>query len=227
MAEINQRFSFGSSLTGTPFIVERLIPEITPTRELDVCARAIREIKQAGWRAKLVSDEIEDADIDAGLPSPLEQLNRLVAPVRNGRYWVVRSDSFIGEPIRDDEVLSGFLRVEEYKPRNPFKKPYLNITDLESRGGFVRGSFEKQASALLYFSLSEFEADREIAAYELGGSDGIELYEEYGFKQTGSRPLLEVGNSKVATVHLTAPSVGSVRDNLRVNNPWLDVSDML
>lgn len=227
MAEITHRISFGSSLTGTPFTVERLIPEIAPTRELEVCARAIRQITQASWRAKLVDKEIEEADIDAGLPSPLEQLNRISAPVRNGRYWVVRSDGFMGEPIGAEDNLSGFLRVEEYKPRNPFKKPYPNITDLESKSGYVRGNFEKQASALLYFSLAEFDADREVAAYELDGSDGIELYEEYGFTQTGNRPTQAVGNSKVVTVHLAAPSVGSVRDILRANNPWLDVSDML
>lgn len=226
--EITQRISFGSSLAGTPFTVERVVPEITPTRELEICSRAIRTITYKSWSSKLTADESVDHEaIEGVIPTPLEQLNRMTAPKNNARYWLTRSGGFMGEGITDIDEVLGYLRVEEYKPKNPLKKAYPNITDFEGKSGYITGSFEKQAAALLYFSLGEFQGERKVASYELEGSDGIEFYEEHGFGQTGNRPTMDVGESKVVTVHLEAPSVAHVRASLMQNYPWLDVSDML
>lgn len=220
------RITFGPSLTGSPFTVERLSANNASPQELMICAEAMGDIIFRSWQGK-TDGSIPDEDIRAVIPNPDTQIQRILVPSRDARYWVSHTGDVRTENITAPEEVTGFIRVEEWVPRfNKLKPPYPNVTDFESRTGYIRGVFEPQAAALLYFALAEFADNREVCAFELEGSDGIDFYEEHGFERQRKVPTQKVGNSKVGTVRLVCESNGLARASLISNFPWLDIAKL-
>jgi hypothetical protein len=217
------RITFGPSLTGSPFTVERLSANNASPQELMICAEAMGEIILKSWQGK-TDGSIPDEDLRAVIPDPDTQIQSILVPSRDARYWVTHRGDERSESITAPEEVTGFIRVEEWVPRfSKLKLPYPNITDIESRTGYIRGVFEPQAAALLYFALGEFADNREVCAFELEGSDGIDFYVEHGFKRQRKVPKQKVGNSEVGTVRLVCENNGLARASLIANFPWLDI----
>ncbi len=214
------RISFGAQDVEKPFSIEHIMPELLSADHLRGRADAVRAIMLAAWKAKLVPAKLSIADLGAHLPLFDAQTERIVHPKNDARYWMAFGDfAALGDP--EPATAHTLLRVETYKPRSPFKKPYPNVTDLESQNGEVTRQYENAAAALVYFALSEYDADRKAAAYELAGSDGIGFYENVGFARTGNEPEEQIAGATIRYVHLEAPSVGMATGKLEEQYPWL------
>lgn len=138
-----------------------------------------------------------------------DQLRRIQSPNRQGRYWLAYRPANWGDPQLDlPEQASAVLRVETYKLRKLFAKPYPNVTDLETRDGQLRGQYEKQAAALLYVALTDYNQRSKTAAYtEKPNDDGVAFFENLGYRRTGNTPEKVIGPYVMTYVHLEAESV--------------------
>jgi len=178
-------------------------------------------VLRAGWEHKFVPEHLSADTVRKKIPSSADITTRISNP--NAHYLVGYREQTVFDPqLREADDVVAIMRVEEYQPRNPFKKPYPNVTDIETLNGKLHGQYENVAAALLYCGLSDFGENRKVAAYsEAPNADGISFFEEAGFQQTGNRPEEQIGDQRIQYVHLEAPSVIAVRGALSQQYPWL------
>jgi len=209
------KVTFGETQRDEPFMIERVKPEGVEN-ELSSQAIALRGVLLESWIAKFVPNVLDEEDVKKKIPNAWEMQERVNSPDRDVHYWLAYSSWRSINPV-------GMLCVEAYKPRNPFTKSYPNVTDLETIDGSLRGFYSKQATALLYFGLTDYEDGRKVAVYsEEPNPDGIAFMEEIGFSQTGNKPTEKIGSSVMTYVHLEAGSVSTVRTALLERHGWLE-----
>lgn len=220
------RCSYGEALVGDgeAFSVERTLPEVLGLHGLLVHAAAVHQVVRASWRHKFVPDVLSETALDAKLGNIEDQLRRIQSPSRHGRYWLAyQPENLLDPQLRSPEQTSAILRVGTYKPRKPFAKSYPSVTDLETRNGQLRGKYEKQAAALLYVALADYNQKPKTAAYtEKPNADGVSFFENLGYRQTGNTPVEVIGPYVMTYVHIEAESVQSVRSQLVSQYPWLE-----
>ncbi len=200
------------------FAVQRLAR--APNMDEDTLRRGavgIRDLLHGAWTERWVPEILDPEGVDLKLPTDeagyQDQLERVVAGTNNPSYWVC--DTSPQDVLVAPDNVSSMLRVVEYKPRNPFKDSYPNITDIGTRSGMITRRDELQVAALLYFALLDYDSEVEVAHYvEAPNTEDIAFMEEFGFEDTGRKvPKEKIGSRTMEYKHLRAPSVRSVRDN--------------
>ena len=218
-----------SDRRGDQFAVERVRPGWT---EFYDYARAIPKIVDSAWTAKFVPDYLSPEDLKAKMLSPQEQKARLWLPVNNAKYYLATRSAYnedVAEssPVMQDEdrrklAVEAVIRIETYTPRRPWKASYPNVTDLEVVGGKLDGIYEKEAAALLFVALLGYNSESRLSAYsEEPNTDGVEWYRNVGFESVGKVVPEKIGASVLNYVHMEAPSVGLVTEQLAGQYPWL------
>ncbi len=211
--------------SGGVFAVERLSPGLVDRNPKYVTA--IRRILEASWTAKFVPEHMTAVDLGAKLVSNSVQRERIVTPTRDAAYWLAyrpikAEDGEYDLGLRHVNDACAFVRVETYKPRNPFKKAYSNITDVETLDGKIRGTYEKQVAALLHFALADFEDDRKASFYgEEPNDEAVRAMGRLGYDLTDDRPTEKIGAATMTYVHMEANAVERVKGNLMLAYPFL------
>lgn len=215
--------SYEASTTHPAFTVERITPANLNGTELELRSRAITHVLRSGWEQKFEPDVLTSADLDRKIPSGIDQWRMIAEPSRNAHYFLAYDEGDImDEGLLVPEDAHTMLRVEEWVPRNPFKKPYPNITDLETVTGTFTGQHERSVAATLYFGLLGYPGNRKVSVYsEAPNREGIAYFENLAFHQTGRTPSERIGTHTMTYVQLEAASVDETRRQLRYQYPWL------
>lgn len=183
--------------------------------DLVVCAEGICNVLRTSWTQKFVPNEFNEDDLDTKIPSTQEQAARILKPHRGARYLLAANEAASGP--------QAFIRVESYRPRSPLKRPYPNVTDLETLDGRIAaGPYHLQAAALLLHGLGGWESSRPVSAYaEAPNKDGRRFYETYGLvidDSMGPEQLTEaIGKGSLTYAHMVSDKgvdVGTVRQNI-------------
>jgi hypothetical protein len=231
---VNRQFNLGESFGNDEFQVIELVPgNIWPLNRNVV----VETLSTTSWDSKFVPDHLTSEEVRAKIV-PGSQGRKIDDPQNSARYLlagrIVTPQRAYMTSLEYEAVdvqgafmhrrtLDAVLRIEEYQPRNPFKRSYPNITALETVTGKLDGLQDKQAAALLYLALDAYELDRKVSAYgEDVNPDGLAWYQDVGFTETGNRPTEVIGDHEITYVHMEASSIGGVRQLLADKyRPWL------
>lgn len=210
------------------FQVERLEASGKVTPDVQKTAKQIQGILFSEWSRKLVPEYLSARDLREKInPSDsgkvLDQAVALATAGEEVHYWMSTT-------MEEDEapVPTGILRVETYDPRNPFRRKYPNITDLEVIGGFD-GDYAKHGAALLYHALENFKGwnyARRVATYIVNQDcESRQWFQQSEFEVRGNSPDETAGSSTVVYKHFEAPGAKYVREELEGIYPFLQNQD--
>jgi hypothetical protein len=203
------------SSEGVPFHIQEVDPHMIGQRQLEACATAITDILRASWRAKLVPNPLSEADLRAKLPNPEVQASRIANKDKGVRYLVAVEGQHLAMQPAD---VTAFVRVEMYRPRRPtlhniWRRPYPNITDLETRTGRIGyGPYVVESAALASHALEHIVPGSKASAYtERPNKDGLAFYKRYGFtedQRIAPEAITEqIGSAALEYVHMVAGDV--------------------
>lgn len=211
------------------FVIEQIEPESLTHIEQFIRAQAVQDVNCKAWRHKFVPGLLPERDL-AEILAPdnygmvAGQIQKIARPTREAKYWLAYDP--LGDQLEpnEDSLATGALRVETYKPRKPWKRSYPNVTDLEVADGSLRlGKYEKQAAALLFLALKDYDPETKVSAYIVAEDNDSSLWlaEAAGFMQTDRRPTGQVGETEVTYAQMLAPSVARVHSTLTRQYPFL------
>lgn len=171
-----------------------------------IAAQGIHEVLTASWQKFVDGGQISVEGLAKKIRQPFTQAE-IMAQKSTARYFL----AFDSEtPQLDDAAqVKGFARIETYSPRNPLKRSYPNITDLEFRSGFLDEPLTaRDARTLLFHSLRHYPYDRQVAAYtEEPNPSGRSFFARHGFTERRITVAEHIdSSSQLAYVHMEAPN---------------------
>jgi len=182
-------------------------------KELEIAAQGIHDVLMSSWQKFVGSGHLSAAGLIKKIRQPYTQAEIMAEKGRNARYFM----AFKGEyddpaeaiKLTDPEQIQGFVRIESYSPRNPLKKSYPNISDLEFRSGkLAEAPADRYARVLLDYSLRHYPYDRQVAAYtEEPNESGRHFFADHGFVERRITAVEQIDeSSQIAYVHMEAPN---------------------
>lgn len=203
------------------------VHKVMPMRANDY-AHDFQRIIRDSWKERfhgMLSDEAIEKIANSADPKLInEQRDRIAKSGDKVLYFVARS---LEHPQRS----VGLLRVEEYSPRNPFKRSYPSITDLEVHEPrlFPKGQLSDAGGALLYIALRQYSPNANVSFYSEAPNEAMnELLGSVGFEEA-ARPKPEelveqLGDESIQYVHFMAKSVQAVQNNVADTFPFIHVN---
>jgi hypothetical protein len=203
---------------------------------LTVCSTGVRNVIDNGWSNKFVrTGVLRPSEVGTAIKTPYQQKQAIEAldpddPTRRAaRYFITSLGGF--EPVTDPLHVRAVLRMEMYQPKlptvaNPLRRPYPNITDIETSSGQLAGGPDGfDALALMRTALRGMRAGHKVAAYtERENPDGIDFLKGLGFKDRTRDQYVSIGAARPAAgdgsavqaglhyVHMEASKAGTVQE---------------
>lgn len=207
-----------------PFRVHKVMPV-----RADSYAHDFQRIIRESWKERfhgILSDEaIETLANPADSRLVNEQRERIAKSGDKVLYFAARS-------LEHPQRTVGLLRVEEYPTRNPLKRAYPNITDLEVHEPrlFPKGQLSDAGGALLYLALGQFSPHADVSFYSEAPNEAMnELLSSVGFEEA-ARPkpedlVVQLGDESIQYVHFIAKkAVQSVQNQVADAFPFIHVN---
>jgi hypothetical protein len=217
--------------------VAEIVPAYADAQSLGICAAGVADVVRDSWVAKFVDTGVlRDYEVANVVKNASQQEQAFARRnPRNprhiaARYFVTSTTGY--SPITRPDDVRAVLRVEQYRPQMPRRgnwnrRPYPNVTDIETRNGMLaKGEYHLDALALMRVALREAHPSHAVAAYtERENPDGLTFLHGIGFADRRRDQAVTVGQQPTAEgpavrkviryVHMEAPRAQPVNDALR------------